>query len=37
MPFIHSRVSTAMTQEQRETVKRELGEAITLIPGKSEN
>lgn len=37
MPCIQSRVNIAMTQEQKETVKKELGEAITLIPGKSEN
>lgn len=37
MPFINSKVSVAMSQEKKEAVKAKLGEAITLIPGKSEN
>lgn len=37
MPFINAKVSVAMTDIQKETVKVKLGEAITLIPGKSEN
>lgn len=36
MPFIHSRVSTSMTENQKETIKKELGKAISIIPGKSE-
>ncbi|MCI8371944.1 MAG: hypothetical protein HFI75_06060 [Lachnospiraceae bacterium] len=36
MPFIHSRVSATMTQQQKETIIKELGEAIAIIPGKSE-
>lgn len=37
MPFINSKVSVSMSQEVKENVKTKLGEAITLIPGKSEN
>ncbi len=37
MPFISSRVNMPMTPQQKETVKTELGQIITLIPGKSEN
>lgn len=37
MPFINSKVSVKMSQEKKERVKARLGEAITLIPGKSEN
>lgn len=36
MPFINSKVSVAMTEEQKESVKTKLGKAVTLIPGKSE-
>lgn len=36
MPFIQSKVSVAMTQEQKEAVKTRLGQAITIFPGKSE-
>lgn len=36
MPFINSRISVPMTEQQRESVKKQLGEAISLIPGKSE-
>lgn len=36
MPFINSKVSVAMSQEKKEAVKAKLGEAIALIPGKSE-
>ena len=37
MPFINSKVSVPMTQEKKETIKSKLGEAISIIPGKSEN
>lgn len=37
MPFIHSSVSVAMTEEKKQIIKEKLGEAITIIPGKSEN
>lgn len=37
MPFINSKVSVAMSQDKKESVKAKLGEAISLIPGKSEN
>ncbi len=36
MPFINSRVSISMTEQQKGAVKEKLGNAITLIPGKSE-
>ena len=37
MPFINSKVSVAMSQEKKDQVKKRLGEAIALVPGKSEN
>lgn len=37
MPFINSKVSVAMTEQQKESVKAKLGRAISLIPGKSEH
>lgn len=37
MPFINSKVSVEMTPEKKEQVKKRLGEAISMIPGKSEN
>lgn len=37
MPFINSKVSVAMSREKKESIKAKLGEAITIIPGKSEN
>ncbi len=37
MPFINSKVSVAMSKEKKESVKKKLGEAISLIPGKSES
>lgn len=37
MPFINSKVTVKMNREKREQVKKRLGEAITLVPGKSEN
>lgn len=36
MPFINSRVSLTMTDTQKEAVKEKLGQAISIIPGKSE-
>jgi phenylpyruvate tautomerase PptA (4-oxalocrotonate tautomerase family) len=36
MPFIGSKVSVKITKEKEETIKKRLGEAIELIPGKSE-
>lgn len=36
MPFINSRVSIPMTEQQKDSVKEKLGNAITMIPGKSE-
>lgn len=36
MPFIHSKVSIPMSQEQETKLKEKLGQAISLIPGKSE-
>lgn len=37
MPFINSRVSVSMTDEQKGVLKDKLGQAISIIPGKSEN
>jgi len=37
MPFINSKDTVKMTEEKKEVVKQKLGEAITLIPGKSEH
>lgn len=37
MPFIDSKVSVKTTPEQRKELKEKLGQAITLIPGKSES
>lgn len=37
MPFINSKVTVKMSDAQKETVKTRLGEAISLIPGKSES
>ncbi len=36
MPFINSKVSVKMTKEQETEIKSFLGEAIKVIPGKSE-
>lgn len=36
MPFINVKVSEKVTDSQIETVKTELGKAISLLPGKSE-
>lgn len=37
MPFVDSRVSVKTTPEQRKELKERLGQAIALIPGKSES
>ena len=37
MPFIDSKVSVKTTSEQRKELKERLGQAIALIPGKSES
>lgn len=37
MPFINSKVSVSLTKDKIERIKEQLGEAITIIPGKSEN
>lgn len=37
MPFINSKVTVKMTDEKKENIKKRFGEAIKLIPGKSEN
>lgn len=37
MPFINSKVSVALTEEKKESIKTKLGQAISLIPGKSES
>ena len=37
MPFINSKISTALSEEQEKTLVSRLGQAVTLIPGKSES
>ena len=37
MPFIDSKVSVKVTREQETELKSRLGQAISLIPGKSES
>lgn len=37
MPFINSKVTVKMSEEKKEAIKTKLGDAISLIPGKSEN
>lgn len=37
MPFINSKISTDITPEQEATLKTMLGQAIAVIPGKSES
>lgn len=37
MPFINSKVSVTLTEEKKESIKTKLGQAISLIPGKSES
>ncbi|MCQ4022182.1 MULTISPECIES: phenylpyruvate tautomerase MIF-related protein [unclassified Ruminococcus] len=36
MPFINSKISTKLTKQQELELKSKLGEAISIIPGKSE-
>ena len=36
MPFINTKINVPLSREREETVKARLGEAIALIPGKSE-
>ena len=37
MPFINSKVSVTINEEQEKALKTRLGQAIALIPGKSES
>lgn len=37
MPFINSKVNVPLSEEVKEVLKSKLGQAISLIPGKSEN
>ncbi len=37
MPFIDAKVSVAISAEQEKELKTRLGQAISIIPGKSEN
>lgn len=37
MPYIRTTVSTSLTEENKTNLKSKLGEAIALIPGKSES
>ena len=37
MPFIHTRVNRPISKETEQALSRELGQAISLIPGKSES
>ena len=37
MPFIDSKVSVSVSEEQEKELKTRLGQAIALIPGKSES
>lgn len=37
MPFINSKISTSLTNEQEQTIKSKLGQVISTIPGKSES
>ncbi|MDF2567302.1 MAG: hypothetical protein K0R90_758 [Oscillospiraceae bacterium] len=37
MPFIGTKVNIKISKEQQDVIKTKLGEAISLIPGKSEN
>lgn len=37
MPFINSKVSVTINEEQEKELKMRLGQAIALIPGKSES
>jgi phenylpyruvate tautomerase PptA (4-oxalocrotonate tautomerase family) len=37
MPYINTKTTVSINEEKREIIKKKLGEAIELIPGKSEN
>ena len=37
MPYINAKISKPITKEQETQIKTMFGEAITTIPGKSEN
>lgn len=37
MPFINSKISVGLTEEEKEKIKVRLGQAISLIQGKSES
>ena len=37
MPFIDSKISVKATEEQKKELKKRLGQAISIIPGKSES
>lgn len=37
MPFINSKVNVPLSEEDKELLKAKLGQAISLIPGKSES
>lgn len=37
MPFINSKINVKVTPEQKDILKTRLGQAIALIPGKSES
>ncbi|MGN1482035.1 phenylpyruvate tautomerase MIF-related protein [Porcipelethomonas sp.] len=37
MPFINVKTNTAVSDEKKTAIKSELGQAISLIPGKSES
>ena len=37
MPYMKTLFSGAITPAQEETLKKDLGEAITLLPGKTED
>lgn len=37
MPFIDSKISFKLTKDKKESIKKELGKIIEIIPGKSED
>ncbi len=37
MPFINSKVTVKISPEKEESIKKKLGDAIAIIPGKSES
>lgn len=37
MPFINSKISTSVSAEQEQALKTRLGQAISIVPGKSQN